>query len=442
MTLPLYDFQKTGAEFMKSKIGSLLADEPGLGKTIQTIAAVQDSDHVLIFCPKSLMHQWRNEILKWTDDGARLVTGDKKARAAAWQHDLPKYVIANYELLVYDRDIMSFDFDAIVCDEATFIANPKAQRTRALKCLKTKKKIALTGTPIKNSPVDLYSILDWLQPNVLGNYWAFLNRYCVREPRFNRIVGYKNLPALAAIADRFMLRRTKGEVFSELPAKTVVDVSFDLSDNERELYEDIRLEIVDNLAGGLSKNLGIAPVKMLRLLQCTDDARLVGFSMVKSSKLEAMRSILDPIIASGDKTIIFTKFAEMAKLLQGEIESSFLISGEVNAEERQRIVNDFNERPGADVLIMTSAGEFGLNLQSANYIIHYDLPYSLSAFEQRNGRAHRIGQTKPVTIYTLSARDTIDEHLQKIINRKEKLSDKILDEADLREDDVREILKI
>jgi SNF2 family DNA or RNA helicase len=462
-SLPLYDFQKIGASFLMTMPGALLADVPGLGKTIQTIAAIGDLPRNLILCPSSLKYSWRDEIEKWSPGASVIVIdGDKDERKDKWfAAGNKKFTIANYELLLHDSGLVaSIDkWSSITCDEATRISNPNAKTTKALKQLVTGKRIALTGTPVSNSPVDLYSILDWLSPGVLGSYFQFLNAYCVREPRFNRIVGFKNLDKLGSVVDRFMLRRTKQEVLKDFPAKTVEDIVFSLSQEEIALYDDIRAGIVAELVdkiGDNSANLGIYPVKMLRLKQCTDYPMLLkpgneefdGTWVIKSSKLATLHDLIAPIKASDEKAIVFTQFAEVAKILEKEFPGSYLIHGDVSAEERQRIVNDFNNAPGSDILIMTEAGAYGLNLQSATYVIHYDLPWSVAKLTQREDRAHRIGQDKPVTVYNLIAKDTIDEYVAKVLKQKNKTAVKLLsdeerlDDFGLSREDIKAILRL
>jgi SNF2 family DNA or RNA helicase len=455
--LPLYDFQKIGASFLGNLPGSLLADAPGLGKTIQTIAALENEKKVLILCPASLKYSWQEEILKWAENkystinSSRVIDGDKMERTAQW-NSYARYYIANYELLLHDFDVMPTEWDAIVCDEAHRIANPMAKTTKALKMLISRKKIALSGTPISNTPVDLYSVLDWLSPGILGRYYHFLERYCVREPRFKRIIAYRNLDELARITERFMLRRTKEEVLKDFPPKTVKDILFNLSPKERKLYDAIRSKIVAELEtiGDKKKNLAIIPVKMLRLKQAVDHPSLLTGKVEQSTKLDALKEILEPIMASNEKALIFTQFAEMAKLLFSELNiyEPRIIYGDVPAEERQKAVTEFNNDPNCKVMIMTEAGAYGLNLQTASYVIHYDLPWSVAKLIQREDRAHRIGQTKPVSVYNLLARDTIDEYVAKVLHKKQKISVDILRDADrledlgIEEEDIKNILRI
>lgn len=451
--LPLYDFQKVGWNFLKNMPHALLADVPGLGKTIQTIAAIGEFEKILVLCPASLKYSWSAEIKKWDDKANPIVINGTKGECKRLWLTEGKYHIANYERLLADHPFMPKEWDVIIADEATRISNPRAKTTLILKSLKAKKRIALTGTPISNSPEDIYSIIDWIAPGYLGTYNQFIEKYAVKVlTPFPRIVGYRNLADLAQRIERFVLRRTKEEVLKDFPPKTVEDVVFDLSESERKLYEGVRMQIVEELEKLTvsQRTLGIIPVKMLRLKQVADHSGLITQDPKTSSKVQALLDLIEPIHRSGEKTIVFTQFAQMAKLLLSHLNAynPRIIMGEMDAPSRQKAVEEFNSDPSVSVIIMTEAGAYGLNLQSASYVVHFDAPWSIAKLMQREDRAHRIGQTKPVTVYNLIARDTIDEYVTKVLHKKQKMSVGLLQDADrleemgLEEEDVRKILRI
>ncbi len=450
--LPLFEFQKVGAAFLHAMPGALLADAPGLGKTLQVIASSGECEKILVFCPASLKYSWEAEIKKWApNETVVVVDGFPANRKKLWRGN-EKWVIANYELILRDfHDIMAVNWCSIVCDEATRISNSTTKTARLIKVLNCKRKIALTGTPISNTPLDIYSIIDWIAPHYFGNFYQFKEKYCEIEPRFNRVTGYKNLGELAAKVNRFLLRRTKEEVLKDFPPKVVEDIVFDLNDREKEFYKAIKSQILEELKGTEFNKitLGIIPVKMLRLKQATNHPKLLGKEDLEPTKLETLMEILRPIVASGEKTIIFSQFAEMAKILAYRLERDTpIIYGEVPTEERQRIVEKFNTDPAAKFLVMTEAGAYGLNLQGASYVIHYDLPWSVAKLQQREDRAHRIGQTKPVTVYNLIAKNTIDEYVAKVLHKKQKTSVEILGDDDrleaagFSEEDIQNILRL
>ena len=455
--LPLFDFQKKGFSFLKECDVALLADVPGLGKTIQTIAALEGLDRVLVFCPATLKYNWKDEIEKWSNAKVLVIDGDKNTRTRQWaesQDPRVSWVIANYELLIRDFDnINEWQWPAIVCDEATRISNPNAKSVKALKQLRSEKRIGLTGTPISNSPDDIYSIIDWLAPKYLGSFFQFKAKYCILDPHWGGVIGHKNLDELAKRIDRFVLRRTKEEVFDDFPKKVVENVEFELSEEEKKLYQAVKEEIlyeIRTLSELDTRTLAMIPVKMLRLKQCTDHPKLISANTECASKLATLKDLLEPIIKSGEKAIIFTQFAQMLHILATELEEfrPLTIYGDVDNLDRMSRVKEFNDDPEGRVMIMTSAGQYGLNMQSASYIFNYDFPWSVAAYEQRIGRAHRIGQKKSVTVYNLIAKKTIDEYISKILWAKYKISNKLLGDSDRMEkaglsmEDIHNILNI
>lgn len=454
--LPLYDFQRIGASFMVGMGSCLLADVPGLGKTIQTIAALEDMEkdaNILVLCPASLKYGWQQEIKKWTNDQVVVIDGKKIDRLVQWKTPA-KWKVANYELLLRDLEEMQLiPWSAIVCDEATRISNSYAKSVRKLKTLRARRRLALTGTPISNSPKDIYSIIDWISPGFLGSFYQFTQNYCVMNPRYpNQVMGYKNIKQLSDKINHLILRRTKEEVLKDFPAKTVTNVEFELSLEERQFYVGLRTMIVqelERLEDVDKSTLALAPVKMLRLKQATDHPALIS-NLKQSSKLEVLKELLIPIMESGEKALIFTQFAEMAKILYSELAlyQPKLIYGDIASEDRARAVDEFTKNPANKVMIMTEAGAYGLNLQAASYVVHYDAPWSIAKLMQREDRAHRIGQKKPVTVYNLIARNTVDEYVAKILHKKQKISVDILKDAErleatgLSEEDIKNILRL
>jgi SNF2 family DNA or RNA helicase len=451
--LPLYDFQKIGVSFLSGMGSALLADVPGLGKTIQTIGALEACGQILILCPASLKYGWKKEIKKWTGDSVEVINGERNDRIAQWKAPA-KWKIVNYELLLRDLEEMQLvQWDAIVCDEATRISNAYAKTVKRLKSLRAKRRIALTGTPISNSPKDIYSIIDWILPGYLGSFYQFTQNYCVMNPRYPaQILGYKNIKHLSNKIDHLILRRTKEEVLKDFPPKTITNIEFDLSLEEKQFYAGVKSLIIqelDRLQDIDKSTLAMAPVKLLRLKQAVDHPALIS-NLTKSTKLEMLKELLEPIMASGEKVLIFTQFAEMAKILYSElaIYQPKLIYGDIKSEDRARAVDEFTNEPANRVMIMTEAGAYGLNLQAASYVVHYDFPWSVAKLMQREDRAHRIGQTKPVTVYNLVARDTVDEYVAKVLYKKQKVSVEILKDAErleasgLSAEDIKNILRI
>lgn len=452
--LPLFEFQKEGAVFLEKSRFALLADTPGCGKTIQTIAALDQEQHTtLIVCPASLKYMWQEEIKKWRPDWVTtVITGTKEKRTALWQ-SWSNIFIANYELLLHDKDIMPTEWYTIVSDESTRLANTQTKGHAALRALRSVKRIALTGTPVSNSPSDLFGIFTWLSPGYLGTFTQFSDMH-LEFNQWGSVSGFKNLDALKKAIAPYTLRRTKEQVLKDFPAKLEQVVAFDLFKEEAPLYTSIKKQLHDELSAKLfskdPETLAIAPVLMLRLKQATDHPSLVTDDTALhpfSAKFDVLCETLLPILKSGEKVLIFTQFASMAKKLCALLPEIFpdqiplLIEGAVSAEDRQKAVETFQSDPTRQIFILTEAGASGLTLTAASYVVHYDLSWSVAKKTQREDRAHRIGQTKPVTVYTLVAKDTIDEYVQKVLARKQETADELLvDTARFNSDDWQTIL--
>ena len=448
-SLPLMPYQKVGAQFM-ARIGSgLLGDEMGLGKTIQSLAVIEGARpvKVLIFCPAILKHQWKSEIERFTALSVVVIEGDAEERIECWNKEATVYV-ANYELLLRDLEHMiGTEWDYIVADEATKISNPYAKQSKAIKKLKAKNRIALTGTPISNRANEIWNIIDFTNPGVLGSYFQFIEKYCVKN-HFGGIFAYKNLEELQYRLKRFMIRRMKKDVLKELPEKIVADISFKMTEEEEALYMRLKKEIlfeIDQIDINKIENpmtIQNTMTKMLRLRQLTDSMELLG-EKTRSSKLEALRELLAEAMDGERKAIVFTQFATMANILNRELAEyqPLMITGEVDQRDRYRIVDDFNNKNENKVLIMTSAGQFGLNIQRASVIFHYDQEWSLAKMEQRDGRAHRYGQKETVLVYNLLAEGTVDFYVRKVLHKKAKLSASVLGDEPITMVDIRDMLK-
>lgn len=319
-------------------------------------------------------------------------------------------------------------FDTIIADEATRIANPKAKQSKLIKLISAKHRIALTGTPLNNSIQDLWNILDFCQPNLLGSYWTFTEKYCTKDT-FGGITGYKNLNELKLSITNHMIRRLKSEVLTELPEKMYENIYIGFSPIEKKIYNAIRKEIKIELKNHdiSNKYLNNVLVKMIRLKQATSSLELISNVLI-SSKTEALKELLQDIMHQNKKAIIFTQFSNMAKILYRELNQykPLLLIGETSKEQRQKNVQTFTNNDDNKIIIMTNAGEFGINLQRASFIIHYDCAWSISKMEQREGRAHRIGQTNKVTVFNLIMSKTIDEYILKVLHKKQKMSRDLL----------------
>jgi SNF2 family DNA or RNA helicase len=433
--LPLREFQKKGVGFMCVTKSALLADDVGLGKSLQTLATVliNNSQKTLIVCPSSVKLSWQDEINKWLkNQNINVISGNKKERTELWKKE-SVYYIANYECVLRDFDnIKKIKFNYIICDEAIKIANPRTQISKTIKKLQAEHKYCLTGTPLTNSIHDCWSLMDFCQPGLLGTFWQFCERYCEKD-RWGNIVAYKNIQELKEILSKYMLRRTKEEVLSELPEKSYETRYVEFSGKEKEIYKAVKEELVNELKEiDIKTNyLSNALVKLVRLKQLTCSLNLLTEHKI-SSKLDTLKELLTDIMIDDKKCLIFTQFATMAKILKEELKeySPLLITGETDIAERNENIHKFQENDVNKILILTSATNEGVNLQRASYIIHYDNPWSLGKMIQREGRAYRIGQKNNVIIFQLIVKDTVDEYVLKILNKKQKMADSILGDSE------------
>lgn len=433
----LYPFQRQGVEFcLQGNI--LLGDKPGLGKTVQALTTTQAHGltHTLVLTFASLKYQFQSEIKKFFPNARTVVIdGSKKERAFQWKQDAD-YYIANYELLLRDlEEITVRKYEAILADECTRLSNHSNKQWRALRFVRSDFKIAMTGTAISNSPLDIYGIMEWLRPGLLGNYYSFVNRYVVKDT-WGSAKYYKNLDELARRIKPYFLMRTKEQVLPDLPEKIKIDVPVHLSAKESQLYDQIKAELLFDIEkAAISKvespvmmQNGI--VKLMRLRQLCNSMELLG-EHTESSKLTALKDLLATL--NGGKKIIFTEFAKMADILERELPGSIKIIGDVKAEERDEIVKKFNTDPKCNILIGTKAISYGLNLQAADVIIHIDLPWSCAAYEQRAARSHRMGQKNTVYEYSLIAQKTVDAWVKKKLEAKQEISNRIMPVSELKE---------
>lgn len=434
----LKQHQIEGVARIKAQGSLLLGDEPGVGKTAQMIMASKDDNKILILTLASLKFQMRDEIEKWFTTSVTLIDGNARERQALWGRDT-QYYIANYELLLRDLPYMAkIPWDWIVCDEATRLSNIKNKQYKALRKLKATHRLPMTGTPVSNRPDDLWGLLDWAIPGCLGSWYFFMLTYIVRNPQ-RWIVGYKNLETLQKKIQPLMLRRTKEQVL-DLPEIIYSNVPFQLGPKERKLYEQIKMGLLlDIEKTEISKidfknALDLAIVKFGKLCELCDSMELLGEG-TDSAKLDALRAVLETL--NGSKTIIFTRFSRMADIIQRELKC-LKITGDVNLVNRQAVLAHYampsgisSMAPNNDVLVMTNAGEYGLNIQTANAIIHFEQPLSIARKEQREGRAHRMGQDKHVLVYNLVAEKTVDQAMMKKLLKKQDMSRLLL--SDIKE---------
>ena len=456
--LPLFEFQKQSCGFMCVTKNSILGLEPGCGKSVTSLAftVINQTKNNLIVCPASLKWQWESEIKKWLPNAiVYVVDGTKKKRDEIYEKALKEenafYLVINYELLIPDLLMLkNFTFCTILADESTRLNNQKAKQTKNIKELSATYKFALTGTPISNDIIGLWSMMDFCCPGKLGNYWQYINKYCVKQKinlkekigkdgkiikarSVNVISGYKNLGELKDFMYEYMIRYKKEEILDQLPPKLYEDIIITFTDKEKEIYKNVQENILSELKELTidTKYINDALVKLVRLKQVCDSLELVSDLKI-SSKTETIKELLQDILQDDSKVIIFTQFSKYAEILNRELKeyNPLLVTGDTSLEDRKKRMDMFMEDSEHKIIVSSDALSFGVNLYRANYVIHADLPWSLAKKIQREDRAHRHGQTKNVTIYQMIVKDSVDEYIVKVLQKKEKLSDAILGDSE------------
>jgi superfamily II DNA or RNA helicase len=446
----LRPYQAEGVAFLQrlreTGTGGVLADEMGLGKTLQTIAHfVLERENgrldapALVVAPTTLVGNWAREIAKFAPDLTVVVLHGAE-RSARWR-DVPRahVVITTYAILVRDEERFAEQpFRLAVLDEAQAIKNSRSQARRALERLRVDARLCLTGTPIENHLGELWSIFDWLAPGLLGDELAF--RRFWRQPIEGRGDG-ERLAALRDLIAPLVLRRLKRDVARELPPKTDLSVPVELGEAQRELYEAIRVAAHADVRRAIrSKGFAASAVTILdaltKLRQVCCDPRLLALDTAQavreSAKLQKLMALLSEQLAGGHRVLVFSQFTSMlalvAEALQARDLRYLVLTGATR--ERQRVVDAF-EAGRADVfLISLKAGGTGLNLTSADTVIHYDPWWNPAAQAQATDRAYRIGQRRPVFVHNLYVAGSVEERVLALQQKKRWLSTALLgDEA-------------
>lgn len=443
----LRPYQEQGISWLKfiHDIGSggVLADDMGLGKTLQAIALfliAKSEDKkfsALVVAPTSVVHNWAREIERFGPSLSVTIWhgADRKDQLDGLAD--ADVIITSYALLRRDVDLLrGLDLTYCVLDEAQQIKNPMSATAQAAKRIPARRKLALTGTPIENRLSEIWSIFDFVSPNLLGPLDKF-------EENFSRPIDQGDSKAVArlrAIIHPFILRRTKLEVASDLPEKIEDDRICELMGEQKTLYAQIAREVRAQVMGEVER-MGIARshihilAGLTRLRQAACDPRLLGlpreFSDEDSGKLQAVRDLMEECVSGGHKVLLFSQFVSMLHLIRTALEKDGIkyeyLDG--STKDRPERVEHFQTDPTVSVfLISLKAGGTGLNLTAADTVIHFDPWWNPAVEEQATDRAHRIGQTRVVTTYRLVAEGTIEEKILVLKAKKKELVASVLSE--------------
>jgi len=418
----------------------------GLGKTVQTLAWLAWLKEKnkgltrpsLVICPASVLQNWRKEAERFVPSLKVLLLQSGSARHALRklipEHDI---IVTNYALLRRDlEELQRFQYLAIVLDEAQYIKNPDAQITQAVKELKSEYRLALTGTPLENRLLDLWSIIDFVQPGYLGSRDHFLHTYDPHgeNAEIEQRIARKKL---AAKVRPLILRRLKSQVAKDLPERIEQRLDCELTEEQRKVYlaelRHSREEVFKSIREkGLNKARMQVLAALTRLRQICCHPRLIGCN-VPSGKTETLFELVDQLLAEGQKVLVFSQFVQMLEIIRAECNQrnikTYIITGQT--KERLEVVNAFQADPDPCVFLLSlRAAGTGLNLTAASYVILYDPWWNPAVEAQAIDRTHRIGQTQTVNAYRLIAPNTVEDKIWELQQRKaQTISDVLGEEA-------------
>ncbi len=468
LSIKLHPYQMDGIFFAVKKQKAFIGDEMGLGKTMQAIGSalflkeLKKVKRVFIICPASLKFQWKKEIEKVSGVSVEIITGPAKERDLQYKNGKSFFAIINYELLYRDyKQLASLFPDMIILDEAQRIKNWDTKIAKTIKQLHSPFKLVLTGTPLENRLPELLSISEFLHPRALGASWKLIPAYAKTDSQ-DRIIGYTNLDHLRIRLKKFLIRRQRGEVLKQLPARTDNNYWTPLSAAQSDVHdsivnrlikllkkwkkfkhltkEDLQLffmlltsmRIVSNAYGQYDwKSI---EKQLLNARKLTSDLQ----KKINSPKLEEFRKIIFDLLENPEqKIIIFSGWERMIRLaelyirdiLEEKYCSSLIFSGSVPVSKRPKIVNQFINDPKVRILFSTDSGSVGLNLQEgSNCVINLEMPWNPAVLEQRIGRVYRMGQKKSVQVINLISSECIEERIFNLIAEKKALFEGVFSE--------------
>ncbi len=442
----LYPYQVDGVAFLAGCGRALLADDMGLGKTLQAIAAaawLTEHDQVrrtLVVCPASLKHQWAREIDRFTGHRAVVVQGNPRARLGLYR-ERAAFTIVNYELVLRDQSVIQHEVapDLLVLDEAQRIKNWRTKTATAIKALDTRYAFVLTGTPLENRLEDLYSLMQVVDPRVLGPLWRYLVDFHVTDER-GKVLGYRNLSELRRRLAPVMLRRDRHLVREQLPDRIQHRLDLPLDRRQRELHDGALSSAAAIVQRANREHRPLTPSEEHRLLAALQSARmacdaagLVDGETQGSPKLTELARLLEELCVDADhKVVVFSQWRRMTEMA-GDVARQLGLGvvdlhGGVPTAGRGALIERFETDPQARVFLSTDAGATGLNLQCASALINLDMPYNPAILEQRIARIHRLGQDQAVQVFLLVASEAYEARVAQLVQSKRLLFDNVVSE--------------
>ena len=452
------NYQKIGYQWLKTLdkygFGGILADDMGLGKTLQILAVIlcyvneneneneEKAKPSLVVCPSSLTLNWLNEANKFTPSLKVCVINGNIEERARKIRKIPDYdiVITSYDSLKRDIEIYeekAFEFKFMIADEAQYIKNNNTQNAKAIKKIIAQTRFASTGTPIENSLSELWSIFDYIMPGYLFRYRKFKELY---ETPIVKENNQESMEKLKKMIEPFVLRRIKKEVLTELPDKTVTILYNEMQEEQQKLYLSYLTQAKKEVAAEIQANgFENSQIKILALLMrlrqiCCHPSLFLQDYQGESSKLNQCIDVVHDAVSAGHKILLFSGYTSMFEMIEKELKKKGIpylkLTGQTKVLERIELVDKFNEDSNVKVfLISLKAGGTGLNLTGADMVIHYDPWWNLSAENQATDRTYRIGQKNNVQVYKLITKNSIEEKIYELQQKKAKLADNMLSNA-------------
>ena len=439
----LRSYQKEGYNWLKTMdylgFGGILGDEMGLGKTIQAITFILSSlpSKTLIIAPTSLIYNWGNEIEKFAPSIKWVVVNGPKDERISILNNIDNYdvIITTYNILKRDLELYNnINFDYCFIDEAQYIKNSNSQNALSVKKIKANRKFALTGTPIENSVMELWSIFDFIMPGYLFDENSFSVRYYKKLHESNEV-----LEELNKLIKPFILRRYKKEVIKELPLKIEKKLLVSMSEEQEKIYSiysDYAKNLIEKkVKDDELKNSKIEILSYITKLRqiCLDPSVLINDYVGSSGKVESLIELLNQGIEEGHKILVFSQFTSVLKNIAKKLDHENIyysyLDGSIASEKRIELIDEFNNGNNSVFLISLKAGGTGLNLTSADIVIHFDPWWNPAVEDQATDRAHRFGQKNIVEVIKLISKNTIEEKIVELQDEKRKLIEKIIDNS-------------
>ena len=423
----LYPYQADGVRFALFKRAALIGDEMGLGKTLQAIALavakkeVFGFEKVLVITPASLKEQWKREIERFSDETAEIVEGGPMQRRAIYGGSGSYFKITNYEAVLRDVMLLArFKPDLVILDEAQRIKNFSTKTAEAVKSIPRRHSVVLTGTPLENRLEDVYSIVQFLDPHLLSPLWRFAaGHFMLSRSKKGKILGYRNLDRLHAQLKPLVIRRRKEEVLRDLPQELVNNFYLDLHHQQQKIHSGYLQSLIPILNKKYLTPIDLRRIQelLVRMRMVCDSVYLIDRKTHISPKLQELEGIIDEmVVQSGRKMVIFSEWTTMTYLIGRYLSEAGIgfveLSGKIEVKKRQALIDEFTSNPKCRVFLSTDAGGTGLNLQAADCVVNFELPWNPAKVRQRIGRVNRIGQkSRCINVVNLITKNSIEEKI-------------------------------